>query len=154
MTEKEYKAMELILQHKRSIAVLLAKFVAELAYRTAIHDNSKLSPGEFELSAEHSDEFNKYTWDSPEERQLRDKLAPAATLHRQRNRHHPEYFENGIDGMNLIDLLEMLSDWVSASERGPGDSIRKSLPILKEKYKISPQLYQILTNTVNDFKLY
>ena len=34
------------------------------------------------------------------------------------NRHHPEHFgEDGIRGMNLPDVVEMLCDWKAASER-------------------------------------
>ena len=56
--------------------------------------------------------------------------------------------------MNLIDLLELVSDWRAAATRGPGDSIRKSLPILREKYNISPQLLKILENTLKDFNMF
>ena len=91
---------------------------------------------------------------SPEENNLRERLLPASVHHRKKNRHHPEHFENGIDGMNLIDIIEMIVDWRSASDRVPGDSIRKSLPILEERYKISPQLLKIIENTLEDFKMY
>ena len=36
----------------------------------------------------------------------------------EQNRHHPEYYEDGIAGMTLVDLEEMLSDWEAASHRG------------------------------------
>lgn len=154
MTEKDEKCARLITAHKESIAKYLAKFCAEISFRSSIHDDSKFRKDEFEVYSDNVEEFNKYSWDSPEERRLREKLTPAGVIHRKRNRHHPEYFENGIDGMNLIDLLEMLCDWRSAAERGPGDSIRKNLPTLQEKYNISPQLLKLLENTLKDFNMY
>ena len=154
MTDKEEKALGLTLKHKELIAKYMAKFSAEVTFRAAIHDDSKFRRDEFEAYAECADEFDQHPFNSQEERALREKLYPAMSLHKQRNRHHPEHFENGMTGMNLIDLLEMLCDWKSASERTPGDSIRTALPILKEKYNISPQLMNVLTNTIRDFNMY
>jgi hypothetical protein len=133
---------------------MLSKFAGELSYRSAVHDNSKFSPEEFDVYAANVQHFNKYVFDTKEERELRERIEPGAVHHRKRNRHHPEHFENGIDDMNLIDVLEMLVDWKSASTRTPGDSLRKGLPILKEKYNISPQLLKILENTAKDFNMY
>jgi len=154
MTDKELLNLELILKHKEQIAVLLAKFAAELTYRSAVHDNSKFSPDEFDVHSDNVNHFNKYLFDTKEEKELKERLMPAGILHRKRNRHHPEHFEDGIDGMNLIDILEMLCDWKSASTRVSGDSLRKGLPILKNKYNISPQLLKILENTARDFNMY
>ena len=154
MTDKEKLTVKLTLQHKENIATLLAKFAAELTYRSAVHDNSKFFPDEFDILSDNVCDFNKYLFDTKEEQDLRERLLPASILHRKRNRHHPEHFENGIDGMNIIDLLEMLCDWKSASTRVSGDSLRKGLPILKKKYNISSQLLKILENTARDFMMY
>jgi len=154
MTENEQKNVGLILKHKEDIAKMLAKFAGEISYRSAIHDNSKFDTDEFNACSENVNEFGKHEFDSPGERELRLRLSDAFSSHRKKNRHHPEHFDNGIDGMNLIDLLEMVADWRSASNRNAGDSIRKSLPIVQEKYKISPQLMNVLTNTIRDFNMY
>lgn len=154
MTESEEKLTNLIISHKESVAVSMAKFSAELAYRAAIHDISKFSKEEFEPYAKCVDDFNKYEFGSPEEKQLREKLLPGALCHHRKNRHHPEHHMNGINDMNLIDLIEMMCDWKSAAERVPGDSLRKGLKILKERYEISPQLLKVIENTARDFKMY
>lgn len=154
MTTQEKKLTRLILHHKESVAIWLAKFSAELAYRAAMHDNSKFTPEEFGVYADNVDDFSKHEFGSEKELQLREKLLPAAKVHHSRNRHHPEHFENGIDDMNLIDLIEMLADWKSASERTPDDSLRKGMAKLKVKHKISPQLVKILENTARDFRMY
>jgi len=44
-------------------------------------------------------------------------MKPAIEHHYKNNRHHPEHFNNGIDEMNLVDLIELLCDWKAASER-------------------------------------
>lgn len=154
MTNDERTNLALVLKHKEEVVVAMAKFAAEISYRAGVHDNSKFSADEFDINSEHVQHFNKYDFDTAEEKNLRELVGPAIIAHRKRNRHHPEHFENGIDGMNLIDLLEMLCDWQSASKRAKGDSLRKGLPILKEKYNISPQLLKIIENTLKDFNMY
>ena len=57
--------------------------------------------------------------------------------------------------MNLVDLLEMLCDWKSATmnhPEKPGD-LSKSIQILGERYNISPQLAKVLYNTAHDFEM-
>jgi hypothetical protein len=57
--------------------------------------------------------------------------------------------ESGIDGMNLIDLIEMICDWKAAGLRHDGGDIFKSIDINKERFGISEQLVQILKNTAD-----
>ncbi len=71
--------------------------------------------------------------------------------HYSHNSHHPEYYRDGINGMNLLDLLEMVCDWKAAGERHidkPGNIV-KSIEINTERFKIDEQLKQILLNTVS-----
>lgn len=63
------------------------------------------------------------------------------------------WMNSPVKDMNLIDLLEMLCDWKAATQNhpeNPGD-LTKSIRILGEKYKISPQLAQIIYNTARDY---
>lgn len=136
------------------IAKHMAKFSGELLYRSSIHDLSKFSDDEFDVNAANVQDFGKFPFNSPQELELRERLAPAQKLHKKRNRHHPEHFEDGVDGMNLIDVLEMLVDWKASSSRYPGDSMRKSLNVCVERYNFSPQLVKILENTCKDFNLF
>jgi hypothetical protein len=52
------------------------------------------------------------------------------------------------NGMNLIDLMEMICDWKAASERHADGHIHRSLKIKPGAVWISEQLAQILENTV------
>lgn len=56
-------------------------------------------------------------------------------------------FEPSIDGMSLLDLVEMFCDWKAATERHADGSIAKSIEINRERFKISEQLTGILRNT-------
>jgi len=67
--------------------------------------------------------------------------------HYAHNRHHPEHFPDGINGMTLMDLVEMLADWKAATERHDDGSLARSLGIQQDRFGITHQLAQILTNT-------
>lgn len=76
---------------------------------------------------------------------------PAIQHHYAANSHHPEHFENGVDGMTLLDVVEMLMDWKAATERmKDGGDIRASLVHNTERFKLSPQLASILGNTIKE----
>jgi hypothetical protein len=49
------------------------------------------------------------------------------------NRHHPEFFSgDGVDGMALVDLIEMLPDWKAATERHEDGDLAKSVEIHRQ----------------------
>ena len=65
------------------------------------------------------------------------------------------WMNSPVNDMNLVDLLEMLCDWKSATmnhPEKPGD-LSKSIQILGERYNISPQLAKVLYNTAHDFEM-
>lgn len=63
-----------------------------------------------------------------------------------------EYRRGRLNGMTLVDLIEMLADWKAATERHDDGSLTKSLTIQKERFGISDQLLQILENTARWFE--
>ncbi len=62
-----------------------------------------------------------------------------------------EHRRGRVNGMTLVDLIEMLADWKAATERHADGSLAKSLTIQQERFGLSPQLVQILTNTAEWF---
>lgn len=56
----------------------------------------------------------------------------------------------GVEGMTLIDLIEMLCDWKAASERHKDGDIMRSIEINAKRFSISDQLKTILQNTVRE----
>jgi Family of unknown function (DUF5662) len=78
-------------------------------------------------------------------------LKVALDHHYLHNTHHPEHYPNGIDGMSLLDLVEMLIDWKAASERHPGGmNIAGSIEVGSQRFSIGEQLKKILLNTVKE----
>lgn len=73
---------------------------------------------------------------------------PAIEHHQKTNTHHPEYYENGINGFDLFDLMELFFDWKAASERHADGDILRSIQINKERFGYSDQIAGIMENTV------
>lgn len=136
------------LKHIKRVDDLLKMAASELLRRGSIHDDSKLKTPEKELFDELTPLLAKLTYGSQEYTDSLAKLKPALDHHYQNNSHHPEYYENGIDDMDLFDVMEMLFDWKAASERHTDGDISKSIDINKNRFKMSDQLYNIFKNTV------
>ena len=78
-------------------------------------------------------------------------MKPILDHHYKNNRHHPEYHKNGIDDMNLIDLVEMFCDWLAATKRHADGDIMKSIKHNKDRFKMNEQLVKIFENTAKEF---
>lgn len=141
------------LQHIKRVNELLIDSATELLNRAKVHDDSKLRSPEKELFDEFTPNLKKMTYGSKEYKNSLEGLKVALDHHYANNSHHPEHRSNGINGMNLFDLIEMLVDWKAAGERHEDGCIRKSIKINKERFEISDQLSEILTNTVEFLKM-
>ena len=75
----------------------------------------------------------------------------AMNHHYAQNSHHPEHYDNGINDMDLIDLIEMICDWKAASERHADGNIFESIKINKQRFNISDQLERIFINTAKRY---
>ncbi len=139
------------LKHIHRVRSLLYSMIEELDRRAREHDQSKLESPEKEIFGEFTPELAKTEYGSPEYKELLEKVKPAIDHHYANNSHHPEYYKGGINDMNLADIVEMLCDWKAATERMKNGNIRKSLDINAQRYKIDPQLKQILENTIERF---
>lgn len=91
------------------------------------------------------------TYGSKEYKQYLEELKPALKHHYKNNNHHPEHYDNGIDDMDLFDIVEMIADWMAATLRHNDGNIFKSLNVNKERFNMSEQLYNILKNTMNRY---
>ena|SRR6266568_2956420 len=136
-----------LVQHKAWVAESMQVAATDLFHRAAIHDNSKFETEEYELYDQVFPDLQKYAYGSAELKAVYVQLGPALAHHLKVNRHHPEYHENGINGMNLLDVLEMVCDWLAASKRSQ-TGIARGLEINKERYGISDQLLEIIKHTV------
>ena len=122
----------------------------KLEQRGFLHDQSKLGPNEKPHFDRVTGELKGMTYGSDEYKASLKSLGPALAHHYANNSHHPEHFKNGVDGMSLLDVIEMLCDWKAAGERHADGSIARSLTVNRARFKISDQLHTILSNTAKE----
>jgi hypothetical protein len=61
---------------------------------------------------------------------------------------HKQSLESNINGMNIVDILEMVCDWKAATLRHNDGDIYKSVEHNEKRFGISPQLRNIILNTI------
>lgn len=148
-TEEDCKKDTLL--HINQVREFMMKSSTKLLNRAVEHDKSKLEYPELEIFTRYTPKLKSLTYGSQEYKKSLEGLGEALKHHYANNSHHAEHYENGIDGMDLFDLVEMICDWKSAVMRHDDGDIYKSLEINKERYNIDDQLYNILKNTLDRF---
>ena len=144
-SNSQFKTM----RHIETVRNYIQAFVKELLNRGAKHDQSKMEEPELSIFNEYTPRLKGLTYGSEEYKKCLQEMLPAVRHHQTANRHHPEYFENGIAGMNLIDMIEMLADWKAATLRHADGDIYKSLEINAKRFGYSPEIYTLFKNTIN-----
>jgi hypothetical protein len=143
-------------EHINLVRKMLRIAATEILKRGETHDLSKFSPAEVEMYAVYTPRLRGMTYGSEEYRQCLAEMKAQGGLehHYANNRHHPEFFgQDGINGMNLIDLLEMFIDWSASSRRHADGNVARSIEINRSRFQMSDQLVAIFQNTVRDLKL-
>jgi hypothetical protein len=148
MTERE--VFDSTKKHIDNVRFLIFNILEELTKRASRHDESKLLPPEFQTFVEFTPKLADSTYGSEEYKQFLKEMKPALDHHYAKNRHHPEHFKEGVRGMNLVDLMEMLADWYSATMRHNDGDIMKSIEYNQTRFQMSDDLTQILKNSVVD----
>lgn len=145
-----YDSLKGTIDHINSVRSKINLIIQDLLNRSLKHDMSKTESPEKEGYDEFTPMLRTLVYGSDEYWEMLKKMKPFLEHHYENNSHHPEYYLDGINGMNLLDLIEMMCDWKSAGERHPGDnSIVKSIEINAKRFGISDQLKQILLNTAS-----
>lgn len=143
-----YDSQKDTFEHIVKVRNYIAKAIDELSIRGLKHDHDKIdNPTEKALFDEYTPKLQECTYGSEEYKKFLAGLKEGLDIHYSNNRHHPEHFENGIKGMNLIDLIEMICDWKAASERHADGDIFKSIEINQKRFGYSDDLKSILENT-------
>lgn len=137
-------------EHIRKVRARLSVVIHELRVRGEQHDASKLEEPEKLGYDQLSAQLSTLVYGSAEYRAALEAGKPTIAHHYAYNTHHPEHYPDGIAGMSLLDVVEMLADWKAASERTKQGSIAASLAHNKERFGIDAQLAAILENTVRE----
>jgi hypothetical protein len=135
--------------HIKRVASLLTDMAYYLMFMAKNHDESKLVEPEYSTFTKYTPLLKTVEYGSEEYKKFLDEMNPALKHHYECNKHHPEHFATGINGMSLLNIIEMLCDWIASSERmKDGGDIMKSIEIGSERFGIDIQLKTILINTI------
>lgn len=118
-----------------------------LCGRGVDHDRSKLEEPEKSVFDEMTPKLKASTYGSDEYKGFLAAMKPALDHHYANNSHHPEHYVEGIRGMCLLDLVEMLADWKAATMRHADGDLARSIEINQNRFGYSDELKSILTNT-------
>jgi len=147
--------------HIDRVRHFLGLAVTNLCDRAACHDDSKLVPPELEAFDIATPKLAGMEYGSEEYKQSLRDLGPALQHHFEENDHHAEHYPNGVQGMSLMALIEMLCDWRAASERSKQrtddpDKVKTfeaGLAYNQERFGYSDEVAEILRNTVRELGL-
>jgi len=149
MTDEERETLDDTLAHIRRVQELLHDAVSRLLYRSRQHDDTKLEDPEFSQFVEVGKKLVELDYGSEAYEKQLEQLDEALQHHYDNHRHHPEHWPDGIQGMTLLDLTEMLVDWKAASERHADGDIHESIRKNKSRFGYGDELEQILHQTAS-----
>lgn len=136
------------LAHIAKVKGYLTDAAYELLRRRNTHDQSKLVEPERSAYEGVDEATAMFEYGTPEYKAaIEAHLGAARWHHYQHNSHHPEHYPDGIAGMSLFDLLEMLCDWQAVCVEKGKPTI--DLEVNRRVYNMSDDVYKILGNTVN-----
>ena len=134
-------------EHIFQVAARLEAVCQELRLRGGRHDASKLDEVEKPMYDAATPKLKLLVYGSNEYRDAVRDLGPALDHHHALNSHHPEHYDNGVSGMDLLDLIEMYCDWAAASLRGKDGDMSESVRINLMRFAVEEPLRDIINNT-------
>lgn len=148
-----YDSTEDTKAHIHRVQTLMLLVIMLLEGRAREHDAAKLEDPEKAIFDRVTPRLRESAYLSDEYKGYLKSMKVALDHHYSTYRHHPEHFENGIHGMNLLDLIEMVVDWKAAGERhDDGGNLRRSIELNQERFGYSDELKGILLNTAEVFE--
>lgn len=137
--------------HVLSVANKISKFRDALRERAERHDQSKFGEVELPIFTTQTPLLKTLEYGSRAYHEALKTLGEALTHHYKHNDHHPEHHEKGVNGMDLLQIVEMFCDWWAASERMKEGTIQKSLDFNRSRFSLDDQLTAILQNTIDRY---
>jgi len=136
-------------EHIETVRGLVMGVVGDLLERAHHHDSSKLVEPELSIFNEFSPKLRDSTYGSEEYKQFLQQMGEGLKHHYAANDHHPEHFENGIKEMDLVQLVEMLCDWIAATRRHADGDIMRSIEQNAERFGYGEEIKRLLVNSVH-----
>lgn len=143
------KTINNILDHKKKVKDRMLFLAKEIIKRAEEHDDSKLKPPEINWLIE-MDKEPKVEYGTPEYFEKIKKWDKFFKHHYKNNNHHPAHYnEQGVYGMTIVDLVEMMCDVISYIKELHVYQASNIIKEQKERFDIDEGIAQILINTLN-----
>jgi hypothetical protein len=139
-----------IIDHKEKVATNMLQINNELVKRMYCHDNDKISDDIiFDVYEEYNSKLRAEKYDSPMFKEYARIMHPGVVRHTSKERHHFYDRNNPMENkeVDLIDLIEVLSDWVGATQRDKNINIESALEHNFNKYNIPEDFRTLMMNT-------
>ena len=134
--------------HQIRVMELMQTVMGKIMDAAVNHDASKLVEPEKSVFDVFTPRLKHLDYGTPAYAEALKHMKPALDHHYANNRHHPEFHENGIHGMDLLYLIEMLADWKAAGERHTDSKgLANSIKINAERYGYDEGFAALLTRT-------
>ncbi len=124
--------------------------IRDLIFRANHHDDSKLKEPEYHLW-KAMDSEPRFPYGSEEYDDKMRRYKKAFTLHYAANRHHPEHFMNGISDMTLVDLIEMICDWLSYYDNIRVTEAIDMIDLQSKRFDIPEEVQFMIANTMFEY---
>lgn len=137
-------------EHIAQVRALVLGVASDLTERAHRHDRSKLESPERETFDHYTPLLRDSTYGSVKYKSFLEGMGEGLAHHYAANDHHPEHFGAvGIAGMNLIQLTEMLCDWIAATRRHADGDIHRSIDQNAERFGYGEEITRLLHSSVD-----
>lgn len=141
---------EYVNSHINRVQKWIGKFSTILFIRGVNHDKSKLCEPELSLWKE-MDEEPRYPYGTLKYKEKLNRYKEVFQQHYKHNKHHPEHWSGYYCDMDLMDVIEMLCDWLGYKD----DITLKEAEILVnqqcERYGFNDTFRHLLYNTLKNY---
>jgi hypothetical protein len=147
---EEYNSIPDTYAHIAVVQANLQTVAILLMNRAQNHDRSKLEDPELAIFNEFTPKLKNSTYGSDEYKKFLSEMGAGLEHHYKFNDHHPEHFEEGIHGMDLIQLIEMLCDWQAATLRHSDGDLAQSIETNSSRFEFGYEIHNLLTRTARN----
>lgn len=153
MQEEKYDSRNDTKKHIADVRENLSQVIYELTKRLSKHDSTKLESPEKDIFDVVTPKLKGLTYGSEEYSAQLKEMKVALDHHYSHNRHHPEHYENGLEDMTLVDIVEMFCDWSAATHRHDDGDIGRSINHNAKRFGYGKELGKVFANTAKEFGL-
>lgn len=145
-----------VMKHKDLVLRTMLDFSAMLVVRGTKHDDSKFSEEEMPIFKKYHPKLRSFPYMSDGYKKVLLAMESGVKHHEENNDHHPGFYKDGINEMNMFALMEMLADWISAQWRQNNNQLDYSgmmncIETNCKRFKINDVLKRLLISTYKEF---